>query len=343
MRSRPVVQLTVVVCAFVGSVPLARAEELSIEHDAVECVVAERQAQIEARFIPEDAVARARVYFRAAGSPHWYSVEMRPDESHYRGVLPGPQASTPTVEYYVEVLDSTAAPTRTADLSARVVRSSDACGGLLVATVASAGKVFVGAPAGAPPLPAGFAAGEIVSTAATAGAATTTTGAGAGTAAAGAAAGGGISAGLLVGAGVAVAGAGVAVAAGGGGDDGNEGDGGGPGETSQLEFFYSPGMDVTPCGAQSLSGQSGVVLAVDGSFNVTGTPATPNLIRYVGRATATSLDATVTCASRPGPTGRLMASGANYAMSGTFAFGDAPATPNSASQGSLRVERSNPR
>jgi hypothetical protein len=101
-------------------------------------------------------------------------------------------------------------------------------------------------------------------------------------------------------------------------------------------------MDVTPCfgSSYSITGQSHITLGSGGSFDVTGTDLTPNLIRYVGSATPTSLQATITCASRAGPTGSLTANGSNYSMSGTFSFGNAPNNPPCcASQGRITVER----
>jgi len=99
---------------------------------------------------------------------------------------------------------------------------------------------------------------------------------------------------------------------------------------------FSP--QVVARGEVSLSGQT-IPLAANGSFDMTGTLMTPNLIRYAGTASATSLQATISCASRPGPTGSLSASGSDYTMTGTFAFGNAPPTPNSSSQGTLTVRR----
>ena len=47
------------------------ARSLTIDHKQVGCVVAERFPVISARVDPAASVGRARVYFRAAGGPHW--------------------------------------------------------------------------------------------------------------------------------------------------------------------------------------------------------------------------------------------------------------------------------
>jgi hypothetical protein len=200
----------------------------------------------------------------------------------------------------------------------------------------------VGAPAGAPAVPAGFAGSGIV----------TAAGAAAGVAAGAAAgsAGGGASTGLIVGiAAAGAAGVGVAVASGGGGDESPSTSGGssqGPGSGStgpsnpspvllSIELSPSPpGIDVSVCAGRSVTfGGGNVSVQPDGSFNETWSVMTPNTLRLAGRADASSLQATLTCVSGSGPTGSMSASGSNYTLSGTFSFGS--------SQGSMTVRRLN--
>src|SRR5512132_2064935 len=54
----------------------ARAQGVAIEHEPVACVIADRFPQLSASVRPAAGVARARVVFRAAGTPNWYFVEM---------------------------------------------------------------------------------------------------------------------------------------------------------------------------------------------------------------------------------------------------------------------------
>ena len=53
--------------------PLA-AENLSIDHSAVGCVEAGKFPRLQARFVPGDAVAKARVFFTTASAKRWYAV-----------------------------------------------------------------------------------------------------------------------------------------------------------------------------------------------------------------------------------------------------------------------------
>ena len=111
-------------------------------------------------------------------------------------------------------------------------------------------------------------------------------------------------------------------------------------EAVELYVNFTPGIDVAVCGtgAPSFSRQP-VTLRSDGSFDETWSTQTPNTLRAAGRADASSLQATLTCAARQGPTGSLSANGSNYRMTGTFSFGNAPSTPNTASSGTITVER----
>jgi hypothetical protein len=179
------------------SVSLAEAA-LTVQHDGVGCVLAENHPRLEARITPEGEVARARVFFRTAGTPHWYSVEMTSRAGSWTGVLPKPKASTVRIEYYLEATDKVFAPARTPDRIAVVVQGPAACQkDAVMAASAPAARVVVTAAAGAPSVPAGFLnAGLLV------------------------AGGAGASAGLIagvVGGGAALGGA--VVAAGGGKDD----------------------------------------------------------------------------------------------------------------------------
>jgi hypothetical protein len=175
-----------------AAAPSARA--VTITHEGAGCVIADRFPRFEARLDPADEVARARVLFRAAGTPHWYSVDMSADASGFTGVLPKPRRATARIEYYVEASDRAFASTRTPERTVDVVGSAGECRrDVLVAPVSATARLVVTAAPGAPAVPAGFLG-------------------------AGIAGAGGVGAGTLavIGAGAAAA-AGVAVGAGGGG------------------------------------------------------------------------------------------------------------------------------
>ncbi len=164
----------------------AFAQGLVIDHRQVGCVVAERFPLISARIDPASNVGQARVYFRAAGGPHWYFVAMKVQGADYAAALPKPKNSTPRIEYYIEALDKTFAASRTAEYTPEVVTPPGTCAkDALMAPALTSAKLVVGAAAGAPAIPLGFSAAGSV------------------------AAAGGISTVLVVG----VAGAGAAVAA----------------------------------------------------------------------------------------------------------------------------------
>jgi hypothetical protein len=220
----------------------AASAEVAIGHDGVGCVVAAQFPRFEARLLPADAVSRARLHFRPGGSPHWYSVAMKPEGEVFAGVLPKPKPSLKQIEYYIEVTDTAFGSSRTAEYRPEVASGPLACRDKATALALNAASVLIEGPAGAPLVPVGFdPAGVVAATpgggsapgsGATGGAGTPgATGAGTGSTASGAAGvsgGGGIgTTGLVIG-GVAAAGAGIAIAvAGGGGDSGSTSSGGG--------------------------------------------------------------------------------------------------------------------
>lgn len=179
---------------------------VAIAHETIDCVVADRFPRVEARLDPVERVARVRARFRVAGAVHWYSVEMKAQEGTFAALLPKPKKQTPRIEYYIEAIDTEFGASQTAEHGADVVASPAECSKKVVAAALSAGKVAVTAPAGAPPVPAGFSSSGVTSASAS------------GAAAGGAAAGAGLSAttiGLIAGGGALAVGAGVAVAKGG--------------------------------------------------------------------------------------------------------------------------------
>jgi hypothetical protein len=188
--------------------PAPATAAITIEHDAVACVVADRYPQLLARIAPASDVSRARLYFRAAGSSAWYYVEMQPGAAGFLGTLPKPKRSLNRLEYYFEATGADFSTGRTTDYAPPVVAETSECPrDRQPATALTSAVVIVRGPVGAPAIPFGFSGVGVVSSAG---------------AAAAAAAAGGVSTGLLlagVGGAAAVAG-GVALAAGGDGDGG---------------------------------------------------------------------------------------------------------------------------
>jgi hypothetical protein len=136
----------------------ARAQAPAIEHKAVSCIVAERFPRLDACFVPNEQVARARVHFRTHGTRHWYFVDMGAEGPCHSGVLPRPRKSTKKIDYYIDVVDRRFAEGRTQEHDPRVVARSGECGRdmMMAASLGSAASIVLGVAAGAPPIPVGF-------------------------------------------------------------------------------------------------------------------------------------------------------------------------------------------
>jgi hypothetical protein len=184
---------------------------LTIGHEAVECVVAGKHTRIEARFAPQERVARARTFFRAHDGSVWYYVDMQVAGDVFVGVLPRARKDTKRIDYYVQALDRTFDESRTQEYAPEVVADAGVCSNRTVAAFLPSARVIVGAPAGAPAVPAGFEAVGLVTGAESAAA----------EAPAKESSGGLGKRALLIGGGAAAIGL-VAVAAGGGGGDGSD-------------------------------------------------------------------------------------------------------------------------
>ena len=135
----------------------------AIEHKAVSCIVAGVFPRLDACFAPQEDLSRARVHFRADGTPHWYFVDMAAAGGCRSVLLPKPLPTTSAIDYYVSALGRTFDETRTSEYTPRVVaREGDCRDDLLVAGSAGSATVLLGAAAGAPAVPAGFSPEGIV-------------------------------------------------------------------------------------------------------------------------------------------------------------------------------------
>jgi hypothetical protein len=132
----------------------------SIDHTPLDCILAEHFPILNAAFGGE--VARARVYFRAGGTLHWYYVDMALEKDRYTGILPKPKKETQKIDYYVDGLAKDSAEGRTKDYAPAVVSSKSECEKKMMAATASAAKIVVGAEPGAPAIPEGFDPAGIV-------------------------------------------------------------------------------------------------------------------------------------------------------------------------------------
>jgi hypothetical protein len=110
----------VVVCVFLAATS-GQAQTPRIDHQPVACAQAGKFPRLEARFMPVEGVAAARVVFQGQ-TADWYSVAMKPEAGVYSGVLPKPNKDLKSFRYYIEVTDE-ALGTRLTSLS----RSTSIC------------------------------------------------------------------------------------------------------------------------------------------------------------------------------------------------------------------------
>jgi PKD domain len=143
----------------VGAASAARAQGVTIDHQAVACIVVGKYPKMNACFTPAAALARSRVYFRPEGVTSWYYVDMKTDQPCFTGTLPRPGKKLvgKKIEYYVEAQNKTFEPARTAEYAPVVVRSAQECKkDAPVAPFVNNAVVAV-----FPALPAGFVGGGV--------------------------------------------------------------------------------------------------------------------------------------------------------------------------------------
>jgi len=140
--------------------PVATLEGVAIQHDPIGCFIAGEFPLVEAVIEPTQEVARARVYFRAAGGD-WYFVEMSPQEGQFLGKLPRPKLEASPITYYVQAITTEFSEVRTSQNSGIVVEKKEDCRDK-VAAIGPDGPVQVFAAAtGAAISPIGFAVGGL--------------------------------------------------------------------------------------------------------------------------------------------------------------------------------------
>jgi hypothetical protein len=144
----------------------------AIQHDPIACVVAGEFPRLDACFTPVENVTRPRAYFKSDTGAAWYWVEFTRDLAStpgqavkvncFNAVLPKPTKKIAGLVYYVEVANPQYEVGRLDDNHVRVVPEKGGCrkDEPVAATVSNA-VVAVGAAAGAPAVPVGFAAAGI--------------------------------------------------------------------------------------------------------------------------------------------------------------------------------------
>ena len=138
----------------------AAAAPVSIDHQAPGCAMAGKYPRVGACFQPPDALARARVYFRAGGTSDWFYIEMAGAPPCLEGTLPRPKKGLGRIEYYVAATDRSFGESRTAE-RALVVTSDGRCSVGPVAPFVETASVVIGSISGAAPV--GFVTGAALS------------------------------------------------------------------------------------------------------------------------------------------------------------------------------------
>jgi len=97
-----------------------------IDHQPLPCSLPGEHPRVCATIADDGTVERAKVYFRPAGEPAYYWVEMELDFRRFCATLPVPEASLRKVEYHVWAVDDELEVQRTTDFE-MVVDPDRAC------------------------------------------------------------------------------------------------------------------------------------------------------------------------------------------------------------------------
>jgi hypothetical protein len=136
-----------------------------IVHDAVGCMAADQNPEIEAVIEPASGVTRPRVFFKSSRERRFHYVTMIPEVGRFVACLPQPRPDAGPVTYYVSAAVRDV-ESRTTDIAAEVVRDAGSCpaGRRMAVICPCATPVATFLPNGVASVPAGFAgvAGGVV-------------------------------------------------------------------------------------------------------------------------------------------------------------------------------------
>jgi len=131
-----------------------------IVHDAVGCMAAQENPEIEAVIEPAVDVTKPRVYFHAARDTEFHYVDMMPEVGRFVACLPAPREGSGPITYYVSAT-SDGVESRIADIEAEVIGRSSACpAGRRMAVVCPCAAPVAAFVNGVPSTPLGFEAGS---------------------------------------------------------------------------------------------------------------------------------------------------------------------------------------
>jgi Carboxypeptidase regulatory-like domain len=132
-----------------------------IVHEAVGCMAADENPEIEAVIEPAPSITTPRVYFHAARDDQFHYVDMIPEVGRFVACLPSPRPGSGPVTYYVAAT-ADGVESRIADIEADVIDRASSCpaGRRMAAVCPCAAAVAAYLPNGVLSTPAGFAAGS---------------------------------------------------------------------------------------------------------------------------------------------------------------------------------------
>jgi hypothetical protein len=121
-------RLPAVVVALLALPVAAFAEPPILEHQPSACTVPDKPVSLCATITDDSQVAKARLYFRAAGEKYWNVLDMAFGGISFCGTLPAPRGGkVQVVEYYIQAIDDTYEAQRTSTYELRV-QGDDQCG-----------------------------------------------------------------------------------------------------------------------------------------------------------------------------------------------------------------------
>ena len=99
-------RVALAVLALAAAAAAAPAEEPSVEHQPSPCTVPEKPITLCASVTDDGQVAKARIYFRAAGEKYYSFVDMAFTGINFCGTVPAPrQGKVQALDYYVQGVD----------------------------------------------------------------------------------------------------------------------------------------------------------------------------------------------------------------------------------------------
>ena len=139
--------------------PAGETTQVTITHDAVECMVQARFPLLDTILTPPEKVGQVKCYFKSKSSPYYYVLASTVAPGRFECRLPKPKVEAGPVTYYVEVSSTDYQVTQTPEREVVVVEKEADCGDKKMAAFGAGGAVTAFTGAGAAATAVGFTAG----------------------------------------------------------------------------------------------------------------------------------------------------------------------------------------